>query len=647
MNVVTGADVTEKRVSVRLVVVDGKKMKGELQDIGREGEKAFQQIERSSAASGQRIQNAAFQIGDVFTQVTAGTDPMRAIAIQLPQLLGGFGVFGAVAGATAAALLPLIGNLFGVEDGGENVSKVMDGLTKAHDAYRAALDATQAPMAELRDKFGENAEDARKLQLILLAISQIEYAESLGKATETISSNLEGIRGAVAEIAENQQYIGTSVEADALSIIAGQQEELREEFGLTVEEANRIVAAMDDLENAKSPEQVLAALQEMASALMAGRDASGEMNPELAAVGKAAAEAAIQGLSMQRALEAGETAAAGLASTDMAGGVSAAASEALLLAQRLNLSLATAVRLAALGDQGVRAYDGPISSGRGGDPRTMGGSALDVQVYEADQWLKAWKEAQKSTGGRGGGGGGGASAADKERKDLEREAARLFDSTRTAAERYSIEMADLNKLQEAGLITTETYGRAVKKLQDDYAAADKTAKFWKDTMGDLKTDMVDAIASGDDLSDVFGNIARSIEKAALQAALFGEGPLAGAGGWSLFGGGGTGGGFGSWLSGLLSFDGGGSTPSGPRSGGLDGRGGFLAMLHPDESVTDHRRAGRSGRNETLNINLGPGLQAEWQGQAAQASYMIAEGVSQRQSRQLPGALRNIQLRGTP
>ncbi|NKX40357.1 phage tail tape measure protein [Rhodobacteraceae bacterium R_SAG2] len=43
-----------------------------------------------------------------------------------------------------------------------------------------------------------------------------------------------------------------------------------------------------------------------------------------------------------------------------------------------------------------------------------------------------------------------------------------------------------------------------------------------------------------------------------------------------------------------SFDGGGYTGSGPRVGGLDGKGGFLAMLHPQETVEDHTRSNRSG-----------------------------------------------------
>lgn len=40
---------------------------------------------------------------------------------------------------------------------------------------------------------------------------------------------------------------------------------------------------------------------------------------------------------------------------------------------------------------------------------------------------------------------------------------------------------------------------------------------------------------------------------------------------------------------LSSFDGGGPTGDAPRSGGLDGKGGFMAMLHPQETVIDHTK----------------------------------------------------------
>lgn len=56
----------------------------------------------------------------------------------------------------------------------------------------------------------------------------------------------------------------------------------------------------------------------------------------------------------------------------------------------------------------------------------------------------------------------------------------------------------------------------------------------------------------------------------------------------------------------MSFDGGGYTGNGPRSGGLDGKGGFLAMMHPQETVIDHTKPGGnsgSGGGVMVNVNL--------------------------------------------
>lgn len=48
-----------------------------------------------------------------------------------------------------------------------------------------------------------------------------------------------------------------------------------------------------------------------------------------------------------------------------------------------------------------------------------------------------------------------------------------------------------------------------------------------------------------------------------------------------------------------SFEGGGYTGSGPRSGGVDGKGGFPAILHPNETVIDHTKGG--GAAPVVNI----------------------------------------------
>ena len=55
------------------------------------------------------------------------------------------------------------------------------------------------------------------------------------------------------------------------------------------------------------------------------------------------------------------------------------------------------------------------------------------------------------------------------------------------------------------------------------------------------------------------------------------------------------------VGGLASFDGGGYTWDGPRSGGLDGKGGQLAMLHPQETVVDHTKGQSLGSSVTVNV----------------------------------------------
>ena len=50
------------------------------------------------------------------------------------------------------------------------------------------------------------------------------------------------------------------------------------------------------------------------------------------------------------------------------------------------------------------------------------------------------------------------------------------------------------------------------------------------------------------------------------------------------------------------FEGGGYTGSGARVGGLDGRGGFMAMVHPNETIIDHTK-GQAMGSTTVNFNI--------------------------------------------
>ena len=60
--------------------------------------------------------------------------------------------------------------------------------------------------------------------------------------------------------------------------------------------------------------------------------------------------------------------------------------------------------------------------------------------------------------------------------------------------------------------------------------------------------------------------------------------------------------------GLSSFSGGGYTGSGSRSGGVDGKGGFPAILHPNETVIDHSKGqSAGGQPVVVNLNISTGV----------------------------------------
>ena len=76
--------------------------------------------------------------------------------------------------------------------------------------------------------------------------------------------------------------------------------------------------------------------------------------------------------------------------------------------------------------------------------------------------------------------------------------------------------------------------------------------------------------------------------------------------------------------GAPSMDGGGYTGSGPRSGGLDGKGGFLAMLHPRETVIDHTKGQSGGVTIQQNFNFSANGDECVKRMIAQAAPQIAK-----------------------
>jgi len=86
-----------------------------------------------------------------------------------------------------------------------------------------------------------------------------------------------------------------------------------------------------------------------------------------------------------------------------------------------------------------------------------------------------------------------------------------------------------------------------------------------------------------------------------------------------------------------SFAGGGFTGYGSRSGGVDGKGGFAAILHPNETVIDHQRGGGGGVVVNQTINVTTGVQQTVRAEIATLMPQIANAAK--------GAVADARMRG--
>ncbi|MCG7574846.1 hypothetical protein MHM39_14840 [Phaeobacter sp. CNT1-3] len=128
-------------------------------------------------ANSHGIRMAALQLGQVTQQVASGTSAMRALSIQMPDLLIGFGTFGAIAGVVAGALGPLAVGLFQSADGAGTFEKNLDTLTASVSDYiRLAKQA-----GDIRSGF--DASEQLELTSVafrdLVAISKIEAHQNI------------------------------------------------------------------------------------------------------------------------------------------------------------------------------------------------------------------------------------------------------------------------------------------------------------------------------------------------------------------------------------------------------------------------------------------------------------------------------------
>lgn len=508
------------------------------------------------------IQNASFQLSDFIVQMQGGADASRVLGQQLPQLLGGFGALGAIAGVAIGALLSFAPALFDTADAAEDLKEKMDALEDAMQRLNAAQKGQS--LQDLAAQYGAQAAAAQELLAIQRQIAQIEadrafraasgavvVAMGAGLANLDFSTSLDNainLNKALADQAELRDQIATAeatYEAGASTLSRERLDALDDEivslyarkatnedllrqlseyrvalekiastFGVTEQAAANLVIMMTAVKAADTTEARVAATQDLAKAI-------GEATDELGLTSD-------QGMKLYNALLDAALAGLDLKSLDLPSALSSAATEASRMADELGRAATNA--LAAASSAAAARQDAEIRRQFVGDPigqagalaaaqfnRSSGalrrsedgilraqGAALQAQIItdaEATAALNA-EIAKLSETAKGGA---------KTLNDIQQEAKRLYESTRTEAEKFAAEQEKVETLYRAGAISGEVYTRALEDLNAKFDPFTQLVQGIADTVeNELNSAFASVLKGTADLGDALLSFASNV-----------------------------------------------------------------------------------------------------------------------------------------
>lgn len=239
--------------------INAKQHAAALDRLNAEFESAGTEMGRAAGQArnyGGKLQQVGFQVGDFATQVGSGTSAVQALGQQLPQLLGAFGTFGALAGAGAAIFIPLGAALVRTAFDVESLEDRTEALTKSTDAYVSAAQAAATPVDQLREKFGDLADEVARVNETTALISGAAAKANLEAASKAFSEQFGGLGSR-----QVQNPYGQFLSDSTFSEIERTAQAISREFGITEEQALSVARAMRALGQAGSdgPEALTAA----------------------------------------------------------------------------------------------------------------------------------------------------------------------------------------------------------------------------------------------------------------------------------------------------------------------------------------------------------------------------------------------------
>jgi len=547
-----------------------------------------------------QLRNASYQITDFIVQVQGGQKVSLALSQQLPQLLAGFGALGAALGVAAALLPPIISGFLAAADGGKKLDEALSDLNSAvGDVGKTSREFT---MDKLYEEFNKANGVVRtgiieqvKFQAAMIETQKIIAQGSLSKTLEDFGkySFLDKMKGAFADTGAEKLAkdlgISNDLASQMLPSIKGMRDGTEDasnfmaNFGVSLAKSTNVNAQqlVKDLKSvADSGKDAAAAQSRLSEALQkmgkAGNTGQIAIDNKKAKAGKLSSpEASPEALAYGKAMES-------LAKlTDDAN----ASQLDLSKSQRALLDLMSLPQWADMPETWKKTAVAQFESAQAAELAANSHKRLNDMLGATDS-----------------------SKLDAARKDMELLAAALEKGTISA-----------DQFSEAATARLDLMG---KKAEEATNQLDEFARAAAHNMQSALADFLfDPFAQGADgmvkkFGETLQRMAANAAAAQIGKYLFGD---LGSGGKTADAGaiGSLAAGAGNWLSSinwssLFSFDGGGSTGPGARTGGVDGKGGFPALLHPNETVVDHTKGQRmsGGNNIAIYVNSQTGDSAE-------------------------------------
>ncbi|SFB82194.1 hypothetical protein [Tropicimonas isoalkanivorans] len=535
---------------------------------GSAGER-FVELLDQGAEGLRRTITQAHQVGAVMDDaMIAKADELDRRFNELSVTVGNFGKRAAVAFAGIATeatdLRAKLDRLFPSEAQGRAV--LGDDFYDVLNANRDVVDEAATDITELRKQFAGLGDEANQTAAALEQSANLARAWGYADVAQTLSASAMEMRRLAGEFA------GGTIEADAFA----------EELGVVQTNALGAFEALDEADKVDFS-NAIAQVQALGSVI-------GQVLTVAAALGSAIREAAGMGASLPVGPQNGRG--RGIPVEIRPGEF---APESSIRPQRPSV------------DASFGVPDAPKSRGGGGKGGGGGRSRADDYAREAEaiRDKTAALNAEAAALAAVAVSGGNYAAA----IDLARTKAELLHAAQKAGKEITPELeAEINRLAQAYVEAGTSAEEAAGKLNEIEAAAERGAG----ALSDIFMGVIDGSKSA---KEAVGELLMEIARVQMMQAFLGVSGMGGGNNPVAM------------LGKMLSFDGGGYTGSGSRTGGLDGKGGFPAILHPRETVTDHTKGGGGAQDIRLSVEVDMDAQGRWQGYVRDVSRSEADSAT--------------------